>query len=334
MAKRKRLTPPNPTYLEDAPDKGLTPLGPRKAAPIAAVAGDSSASAALDEVTQTLVRAREEGRLIIGLPLAQIRQDYLVRDRIPVQDEDMQALIESLRTRGQQTPIEVAKLGDGNYGLISGWRRYQALAHLYKETGDAKFNQVLALLRRLEEAPDAYLAMIEENEIRVGLSYFERARIARKAVEQGVFESDRKALSELFRNASRAKRSKIGLFLPIVEALDGVLLFPTSITERLGLDLGRQLKDKDSAKFAKTLRKALKEARPETPEQEQVCLRNILEPADKKVMERALEPEEVKSKPTPKTPNITVKEGGNGELILSGEGIDDEFRKRLLKWLG
>ena len=45
---------------------------------------------------------------------------------------------------------------------------------------------------------DAYVAMVEENEIRVGLSFYERARIAAKSVEAGVYPDDRAALRALF----------------------------------------------------------------------------------------------------------------------------------------
>jgi hypothetical protein len=41
--------------------------------------------------------------------------------------------------------------------------------------------------------PEAYLAMVEENEIRVGLSFYERARIVARAAEAGVFERHRGA---------------------------------------------------------------------------------------------------------------------------------------------
>ena len=130
MAKRKRLTPLGPM---GAPAPTSAPAGSepqadsaRSVAPIADMAGAASARAALDEVTETLSRARAEGRMVLHLPHDAIQVDYLVRDRIAVDDEEMTALVESLRARGQQAPIEVADLGDGRYGLISGWRRCRA----------------------------------------------------------------------------------------------------------------------------------------------------------------------------------------------------------------
>ena len=79
--------------------------------------------------------------------------------------------------------------------------------------------------------------MVEENEIRLGLSHYERARVAARATERGVFPSEKAALLALFATASRAKRSRIRAFLDIYHALDGSLRFPAALPERLGLRL-------------------------------------------------------------------------------------------------
>ena len=265
MAKRKRLNFDSPVLPRISP-------GEAASAPIAGVVGDASANAALTEMSDTLQAAREGGRMVMELPLDQIELDYLVRDRIAVADDDMQSLQESLRGRGQQVPIEVTRLGPDRYGLISGWRRCQALLAL-------KTGTVLALIRPVTEAPDAYRAMVEENEIRVGLSYYERARIVARSVEQGVFASKREALSSLFAAASRAKRSKIGTFLPIVAALDGHLRFPQGLTERTGLALGRALEsDRDLGARAV---KALKSRAPTNALEEAAILTAQLQPVAK-----------------------------------------------------
>jgi ParB-like chromosome segregation protein Spo0J len=267
MAKRKRLTPAQPGFLEtksatpgltpgfaaqQSPDPGAPSPAPSapsapSAPPIAQVARDSAASAALAEVAAELESARTEGRLIQALPLSSIRRDHLVRDRLIVDPDEMIVLKQSLRSRGQQTPIEVVDLGPEaaprRYGLISGWRRLTALDELHGGTGEARFGTVQAILRSPETAEAAYTAMVEENEIRVALSPYERARIVAKSVEQGVFPSHKQALQTLFAAASRAKRSKIGSFLPVVAALDGVLAHPAALTERLGLRLSKLLED-------------------------------------------------------------------------------------------
>jgi len=243
MAKRKRLTPAQPTYLS-ASDTGpaLAP-GPLSvgAAPIAQVASDTSAAAALEELSGVLENARAKGLMIEELPLAAVDETYLVRDRIVQDEEDMRALMDSIRARGQQTPIEVVKrdgaVAGKTHGLISGWRRLTALNRLYAETSDPKFASVKALVVRPDSAADAYLAMVEENEIRVNLSHYERARIAMRALAEGIYPDQRKALLGLFQNVPRAKRSKIASFVTLVEALDEVLRYPTAIPEKLGLGL-------------------------------------------------------------------------------------------------
>jgi len=53
---------------------------------------------------------------------------------------------------------------------------------------------VLALVRRPAPAAETRVAMIEENEIRQGPSYYERARKATRSVDMGVFDSEKQAL--------------------------------------------------------------------------------------------------------------------------------------------
>ncbi|MDG1430161.1 MAG: ParB N-terminal domain-containing protein, partial [Paracoccaceae bacterium] len=238
--KRKRLAPAQ--SLERARDldaqpletKSMPGLSAHPAPPIASVAGDAATTAALEELSETLRRARAEGRMITALPLNDIDEGYLVRDRVVVDGEEMDALKASLEARGQQTPIEVVELGPNHYGLVSGWRRLQALQSLRAPT-------VNAIITAPRDASDAYVAMIEENEIRVGLSYFERARIVVKSVEASVFDSHKSALQSLFSTASRAKRSKIKSFIPVADILGNALKFPTQMGERMGLQLSKAL---------------------------------------------------------------------------------------------
>ncbi|MDF1671597.1 MAG: ParB N-terminal domain-containing protein [Roseovarius sp.] len=339
MAKRKRLTPPRPAYLQDAMgaevptnletksgfpmDANSVTITAGKPAPIADVARDASASAALNEVAQELARARNEGLMVQVLPLDQIDVGYLVRDRMGSDDEDMQALIASLKARGQQTPIEVVDLGperEGRrYGLISGWRRLMALTRLFEQTGEARFGGVQALIRRPGTTGDAYVAMIEENEIRVGLSYFERARIVLRAVEEGVYRNEAAALSALFASASRAKRSKIKSFVPLVAELGGYLGFPAAIGERMGLELAGRMRD---AGFATRLKDRLRKGAPDTSEAEQAMLARALrpeKPADKKpsTPSEAVLPESEEIRP-----GVWLHQG-RGEITIRGPGLSE-----------
>ena len=332
MAKRKRLSPPDPDKIPAGLEtKSRFPAGVASPsmsapAPISAVARETAAQAALEEVTEKIQRDRDEGRALVRVPLSRLRFNYLIRDRLPVIDEEMEALIESLRARGQQTPIEVVELNSGEFGLISGWRRCKALAHLHAETNDPRFAAAQALLRKPEQSSDAYLAMVEENEIRVGLSFYERARIVVRTVENRVYDSEKEALLTLFGAASRSKRSKIKSFLTVVRALDDGLRFPQDLGERMGLQLSKALEDNPALEA--DLKAALEAASPQSPEAEQEVLQAALAP--KKV---ALNPPLEPQKPEEIAPGILLKSGKGGAVTLGGPAWNDALRAKLVTWL-
>ena len=196
---------------------------------------------------------------------------------------------------------------------------------------------MLALLRRPAQASDAYLAMVEENEVRVGLSYYERARVVARAVDQGVFETKREALRALFHAASRAKRSKIGSFLAVVEALDGVLSFPEMIGERQGLALAKMMDDDPN--FGAELRSRLEAAGAGTPEIEQELISMALAPAAKETTPARKAPQlstaAAKTERTGKEirPGLWYHTDKAGQVTLSGPAMTSELRNSLLDWL-
>lgn len=339
MAKRKRLTlPPDvdttsarapeaKAMFLDAPT-GVVPSSAlrKRAAPIADMAGAAAASAALEEVSAEMQAARAEGRLVQNLRTTAIDVGHLMRDRVVIGGEEMDALIASIRARGQQTPIEVLETKPGKYGLISGWRRLSALGRLYEETGDARFAYVQALVRKPASAQDAYVAMVEENEIRVGLSYFERAQIVARTVQAGVYTDSKKALQTLFASASRTKRSKIKSFLPIVEQLGDLLCHPAAMGERMGLELSQRLADE---RFAAMARDALQDGNDRSLEEEQTALAQLLGDAPKAVSNKgkstAPASEEV-------APGIHLTQRASG-ISLTGAGVTDDLIDRLRAFL-
>ena len=326
---RKRLTvPAAPGGSSPAlPEARPAALGPGLApAPISRVTGEAAATAALREVAGELAAARTEGRLVLRIDLDRVDEGWLVRDRLGIDDEELDSLMASLSAHGQRTPIEVAETGGGRYGLISGWRRVTALRRLRDRTGEERFGTVLALLRRPDSAAEAYVAMVEENEIRLGLSYYERARIAARAVEAGVFESEKAALQRLYASASRARRSKIGSFLTIYHALEGVLRFPAALPERLGLALAQAIEA--GADLIPRLRADLGAAAPASAEAEQALLASRLAGAGRPPRPARPRPEAAEVRP-----GLFLRGARRGELVLYGPAVDAGFRERLRDWL-
>jgi hypothetical protein len=339
---------PTPGPGPAAAGPGLAP-GLAAAAPIARVAAETAAAAAFDEVAGALAAARAEGRLALRLPLAAVVADHLVRDRVALDDEEMAALMASLAAHGQRTPIDVTDLGDGRYGLISGWRRLSALGRLAAETGEARFAEVLAVVRRPETAAAAYVAMVEENEIRHGLSYYERARIVARAADQGVFGSDREALQTLFAAASRPRRSKIGAFVGIVRALDGVLRFPAAIPERLGLGLAALIEREPGR--AGTLAASLAAQPARYPLDELARIDAAVEAAERAAERAAGQVARAAARADPGrdsgrdpgtggrteiAPGVRLEVGGPARqpvYRLSGPGLPADFPARLRAWL-
>jgi len=354
MAKRKRLTPAQPGYLDGAPEVKSalgTPMA-SASAPIAQVAGDSAARAALDELSDLMETARADGRLIERIALDHIDERHLVRDRLEQDEDEMTALMDSLRARGQQTAIEVTALSERpdqrSHGLISGWRRLTALRRLYAETSDPRFATVKALVIRPETAQDAYVAMVEENEIRVNLSHYERARIAVRALREGVFDSQRAALQGLFGSTTRSKRSKIGTFIALVEAFDAVLYFPSAISEKLGLAVAREL-TRDPG-FEAAVKARLKANERTTAGGEMKLLAAAVMAAQEQALIRTAEPEPKPQEPAtpPHGPAVSAGERLNTQVApgirmgytpdrnrieLTGDAVDAALMQDLQDWL-
>jgi ParB family transcriptional regulator, chromosome partitioning protein len=339
---RRRLTPATPQtgvpHAEQTPSTGFGPIEtkaitrlsgvpsdpdrapmPTSRPPIASVAAEAAGAAALEEMAESLRTARETGRLVIDLPLEAIAPDHLTRDRLPSEDAEMTALRDSLRAHGQRVPIEVTPLeGVLPYGLISGWRRLVALKALHAETGEARFATVRALLRRPDSAADAYVTMVEENELRVGLSQYERARVVARAAARGVFESEEAALRALFGGASKAKLSRIRSFVALYHGLDGVLRYPAHLPERLGLALVDALRAPDGRAH---ITEALTRADPADAEAERAALTRLLAPAKA-------------PPPPPETirPGVTLETALRGRTLtlrLRGPGVTEALAAEL-----
>lgn len=263
MAKRRKLEAPSSAALGRIEEefRRETPAGQGRAvAPIAQVAADSAAlshtasaeSRAADarlRADAERLRAAEAGGLLMSeLPLAQIDADALIRDRSVLDEAEMLELRQSIAANGLRLPIEVFELeaqaaGGARYGLLSGYRRLMAVRALHGLTGAEKYAAIRALVRPRREIDAAFAAMVEENEIRSGISPFERGRIAVIAVQQGAFVNVEEAVSRLFAAGSKAKRSKVRSFAMIFEELGDMLGFPELLSEKRGLRLAQALRN-------------------------------------------------------------------------------------------
>lgn len=309
MAKRKRLELPREAISGDLETKSPSPSS-RVRMPIAEVAGATAGHAALEEVARAMTEAEEEGRIVKKIPIDRIAIHHLSRDRMVVDEEDMAVLKASLADRGQQTPVEVVQTGADAYGLISGMRRVLALT-------DLGATEVLALVRRPETAEAAYVAMVEENEIRSALSFYERANLAVASVEAGVHPDPRTAVARLFANVPAPKRSKILNFVTIRRKLGASLRFPAAIPEKLGLPLAAALEA--DAKLAARISDALRRTPPADAA------------AERRTLERALKRAAPERPGDEIAPGIALK-SAKGRVVISGKGVTADFIQALRDW--
>lgn len=256
MAKRRKLEAPDAAALSALETDSERDAQARRArgatAPIAQVAADISSLTALpdpQDVTDAaaLRAARDEGRLIAEIPMDQIDPVALVRDRLVMDAAALGELKASIGAGGLRLPIEVYALeapkGKYRYGLISGYRRHLAMTQLWAETELPRFERIKALVLPRQDTAQAMMQMVEENEVREGLSPYERGRISVLAMHNGAFGSVHEAVDKLFQSASRAKRSKIRSFASVFEELGDLLKHADQLSERQGLRLSNVIRD-------------------------------------------------------------------------------------------
>ena len=288
--------------------------------------------------------AEAESRVVLAIDLDQIDLAHLPRDRraLSREGEDWAALKTSLAARGQQTPIEVVDLGadaEPRYGLISGLRRITALRELLEETDADRFALVLALIRPARPMAENLIAMIEENEIRAGISFFERGRIAALAASRGIFDDADIAVETLFASSNRNRRYKIRCFVTIFEALGERLQYPEAIGERLGIQLAKAIREDGAGdELAATL-----DAHPERTEaQEQAILGSIArgEPPAREIDAAGRQAAETLKAKWAGGDGFRIRarsQPGASRVTLEIDGftnIDEAALKKLVRWLG
>ena len=347
MAKRRRLTAPDASELQEL-EAGFAAKPQANsfetntiAPPIAQVAGEAAALSGMTAVTDraALVQdqgdaerwraAQNDGLVAQKVPLEKIEPDYIRRDRLDVEEEAMGELIDSLQMHGLRAPIEVTKLEDG-YGLISGYRRYEAFRRLAKT--DPQFAEIPAFVREAGAGQAAYVSMVEENELRSNLSHYERGRIAVLAVGQGVFNSVEEAVNSLFSTASKSKRSKVRSFAMVHEALGDLLQFPTELTEKAGLQLAARLRGGGQVYLREALDgEEVLDSRSEWKLLERALKATLEKPRDKARGGRPQQVERIEPLPLPKGGAISAEVAPEEVRIrLEGRSLDTQTVEMLL----
>lgn len=270
MAKRRKLEAPSADDINRFEEEFRRETPARaSAAPIAQVAAESAGAYETGTAEERATRARDSteaqkfrdadaaGLLIFEIPIDTIEPLSMQRDRTVIDPEAMGELEHSIGENGLRMPIEVYTLKGSakgkQYGLLSGYRRLIAQQNLYARTGDPKFKAIRAVLRDPDQMGGAFVAMVEENEIRQDLSHYERGRIAVIAAQQGAFPNTEEAVAQMFAAGSKAKRSKIRSFARIFEELGDMLEFPETLREKDGLRLATALRNGAESRLQQVL---------------------------------------------------------------------------------
>lgn len=175
------------------------------------------------------------------IPLDQIDPHALIRDRSLIDAAALTELQRSIAATGLRQPVEVFATETG-YGLISGYRRLAATRALLDLTGDDKYSAIDAVLRDPATRQDALAEMVAENDIRQPLSPWEKSAIAIAAADAGLFATLDDALAAFYPHAARQKRAKLRAIAEVVEALDGALTDPETLSEARLLRLAAALR--------------------------------------------------------------------------------------------
>lgn len=305
MAKRKRLEMPNSDDIdrlekEFRSETSARNPSPRGLAPIAQIAADSASQSSVEDTSTRAERARteaaatrlreaeEQGLLISEIPVDDIDAAAMIRDRTVMGEEEMLELRQSIASHGLRLPIEIFELETPNnagqrFGLISGYRRLMAVRALLELTEAEKYKRIKSILRPQSGVDNAFISMVEENEVREELSHYERGRIAVLSANQGAFANIEDAVNRLYGTGSKAKRSKIRSFALLFEELGDMLQFPEALTEKRGLRLASALRRGEEA----ALRQALSDTRVSNGDDEWAVMEPILAVLEKAPHDRS-----------------------------------------------
>lgn len=151
---------------------------------------------------------------VIQIPLERIEFDRNWNSRKYLGDDDNSGieahsffeLVESLKTDGQDTPVDLKKGSDGHYFLIAGFRRFAAFQKIYAENQKVKGvkpGHIKAFVKDVVSEVEALLRNGRENTGRENLNMADTAYLIHRLSKHGLNEveiASRLALSQSYVN--------------------------------------------------------------------------------------------------------------------------------------
>lgn len=183
------------------------------------------------EEARLLRQALSEGERVVPIHPDKIDSSF-VEDRLRLgdeDDEDLAALIDSMRENGQQVPVLLRHHPEkqGRYQTAYGHRRIRAATRLGIE--------VKAIVRTLSD-DELVLAQGKENAERRNLSFIERAVFAKNLVTHGF---DRKVVGD----ALSVQKSELSRLLQVVESVPDTIIRAVGAAPKAGRDRWMKLAD-------------------------------------------------------------------------------------------
>lgn len=193
------------------------------------------------------VALKESGYVVQSIPPDDVHTYMLARERMPGEDDELDALVTSIRDIGLSNPIRVFERPDGTgYELVQGYRRLAAFRKLNEADGEGGWDEIPALLMPSDaDVAGLYRRMVDENVVRRDLSFAEMARAAQNyAMDPGTPVNDvAGAVAALFESAPYSKRNYIRNFAYLMDRIGKLLNYPNEVPRALGVALARVVKD-------------------------------------------------------------------------------------------
>lgn len=223
--------------------------------------------------------------LIEEIPHNAIDENYYLRDRVSSNDSADHELRTSIKLHIQKMPIEVVQIAyrdaHRRYGLVSGYRRLQAIRFLQNE-GYPEFNTIKACVLPHDHR-SALIAQAIENDVRKDISPFERAFFVHRAAGTEAFSNVVDVIAHMYQHASASKISKIMSSVKLVDFIGDLVVHKNCIQEATGLRLVRYL---EAGAGDLKLQRMLREASIDRTSEEELGLLNTYLKEAKPLYER------------------------------------------------